>query len=254
MGLNMGWHSIILADDTRIRMLNEIHKTITKTEYFDISLAIESGKILDDIRHTIRLQSGNHVRLKEFIEMHLIYEPRIAWVYLRAFENREDLSKQRFVTFKYIKGWYKERLHENKEDFMQKIKNGQYNAQTWFTCPSCRSMAQMGKVIAGNATVHVKIVCGYCGLNYGNQLYKQPSIKLEDVKDFDNLKVIRDDIDQSKKCQYKDCNNSGYEIHHWAPRHLFDDADCWPQAPLCREHHTEWHRKTETGPFWKGKQ
>jgi RecJ-like exonuclease len=32
------------------------------------------------------------------------------------------------------------------------------------------------------------------------------------------------------------------EHHHWAPRHLFDDADAWPTSNLCRECHVEWHQ------------
>lgn len=33
----------------------------------------------------------------------------------------------------------------------------------------------------------------------------------------------------------------GVELHHWAPRHLFDDADAWPTGSLCRSCHREWH-------------
>lgn len=32
------------------------------------------------------------------------------------------------------------------------------------------------------------------------------------------------------------------EYHHWAPRHLFDDADEWPGDYLCRPCHQKWHR------------
>lgn len=31
------------------------------------------------------------------------------------------------------------------------------------------------------------------------------------------------------------------EWHHWAPYHLFSDANDWPCSPLCRRCHTEWH-------------
>lgn len=31
------------------------------------------------------------------------------------------------------------------------------------------------------------------------------------------------------------------ELHHWAPRALFSDADLWPMAYLCRICHTTWH-------------
>ena len=32
------------------------------------------------------------------------------------------------------------------------------------------------------------------------------------------------------------------ERHHWAPRHLFEDADDWPTANLCQPCHSLWHR------------
>ena len=31
------------------------------------------------------------------------------------------------------------------------------------------------------------------------------------------------------------------ELHHWAPRHAFDDADNWPTGWLCRACHRRWH-------------
>ena len=31
------------------------------------------------------------------------------------------------------------------------------------------------------------------------------------------------------------------EYHHWAPRHLFGDADEWPGSLLCRDCHRLWH-------------
>lgn len=37
-------------------------------------------------------------------------------------------------------------------------------------------------------------------------------------------------------------STNGTEVHHWAPRHLFDDADAWPTSPLCPTCHREWHR------------
>lgn len=39
------------------------------------------------------------------------------------------------------------------------------------------------------------------------------------------------------------CGEPGTEYHHFAPRYLFDDADRWPTAYLCKKHHKEWHDK-----------
>jgi hypothetical protein len=37
----------------------------------------------------------------------------------------------------------------------------------------------------------------------------------------------------------------GVQGHHWAPRSVFgfEDAQSWPQAPLCQSCHSEWHGK-----------
>lgn len=35
---------------------------------------------------------------------------------------------------------------------------------------------------------------------------------------------------------------AGTELHHWAPRHLFEDADDWPMSYLCPPCHREWHK------------
>lgn len=37
------------------------------------------------------------------------------------------------------------------------------------------------------------------------------------------------------------CGSPYAERHHWAPRHLFQDADSWPQDYLCDKHHKMWH-------------
>lgn len=44
---------------------------------------------------------------------------------------------------------------------------------------------------------------------------------------------------------------NGVEVHHWAPSHLFEDSHTWPTGLLCRACHTEWHRRTRTGAFYR---
>jgi hypothetical protein len=47
-------------------------------------------------------------------------------------------------------------------------------------------------------------------------------------------------------CQTQPCARCGtfqhLELHHWAPQHLFHDADMWPTSLLCRTCHQHWHR------------
>lgn len=37
------------------------------------------------------------------------------------------------------------------------------------------------------------------------------------------------------------CGVSGTELHHWAPKELFEDAEDWPQDYLCKKCHERWH-------------
>jgi len=45
--------------------------------------------------------------------------------------------------------------------------------------------------------------------------------------------------------RHKTCAKCGAvgptECHHWAPRHLFVDADDWPMSDLCGPCHKRWH-------------
>jgi len=42
-------------------------------------------------------------------------------------------------------------------------------------------------------------------------------------------------------CSVTQCGNVKTESHHIAPYHLFDNPNDWPQIPLCKKHHKEWH-------------
>ena len=42
------------------------------------------------------------------------------------------------------------------------------------------------------------------------------------------------------RCSY--CGELGAELHHYAPKHLFEDSHEWGTIPLCIWHHREWHR------------
>lgn len=65
----------------------------------------------------------------------------------------------------------------------------------------------------------------------------------------DELPLFEDYMVDAHGCEVLGCTNRGSEYHHFAPRHLFEDADLWPTAWLCLEHHREWHRRTITGSY-----
>jgi hypothetical protein len=87
--------------------------------------------------------------------------------------------------------------------------------------------------------------CPNCG---GNPNTGKPFLRLKDY-DWESLPIFEDFSKNAEPCSYEDCENKGVEFHHFAPRHLFEDADKWPTAYLCREHHRIWHEKTLTGSF-----
>lgn len=55
----------------------------------------------------------------------------------------------------------------------------------------------------------------------------------------DKLPVVADYRGNNPDCAR--CGASGTELHHWAPRHLFEDADQWPTSYLCNNCHKLWH-------------
>lgn len=57
-----------------------------------------------------------------------------------------------------------------------------------------------------------------------------------------NLPILYDYRPQSQVCAYIGCTRTDTQYHHFAPRHLFDDAENWPGDYLCSEHHALWHQ------------
>jgi hypothetical protein len=52
---------------------------------------------------------------------------------------------------------------------------------------------------------------------------------------------LRDHLESASPCEH--CGTTtGTELHHWAPRNTFTDADSWPTSYLCRDCHHTWHR------------
>jgi hypothetical protein len=54
-----------------------------------------------------------------------------------------------------------------------------------------------------------------------------------------------DEVVPGAKDEHRECAHCGkvgrVECHHWAPKHLFADADQWPQSYLCGPCHQLWH-------------
>ena len=59
--------------------------------------------------------------------------------------------------------------------------------------------------------------------------------------EWDKLPLLKNLSLSSEPCVV--CGINGTELHHFAPRYLFENADSWPTAYLCKKHHEEWHNK-----------
>ena len=60
--------------------------------------------------------------------------------------------------------------------------------------------------------------------------------------DWNTLPLYKDDKDNCIPCSYIGCENKGTELHHFAPKQFFQDADNWPMNYLCKYHHDLWHK------------
>lgn len=109
-------------------------------------------------------------------------------------------------------------------------------------CKYCRQARQVRLVrnITGSGSSQVYWQCKTCRRNaYGGGQYIDHKPIIAFGKPIENIPVIEDY--RVEKCAV--CGALGAEYHHWAPRHLFgDDADKWPGAYLCKQHHDLWHR------------
>jgi len=115
----------------------------------------------------------------------------------------------------------------------------------------------IGTLIVSNGTKHYAFWCTH---PRHDQPLRGPSVPHQLINnhaqalslDIDDIPVIRDHScaqcggDGCNLCQSSNpCERCGgyqrIERHHWAPRHLFTDADRWPMSNLCRQCHMEWH-------------
>lgn len=103
--------------------------------------------------------------------------------------------------------------------------------------------ADLGLTIAGNGAYQVRPWCRDC------DRWATGSVPLTTLhaKGFvaTDLRVVADYRGQLGRCSYRGCEREAVEDHHFAPQSIFPDADEWPRALLCTDHHNEWHRRMQ---------
>lgn len=112
-------------------------------------------------------------------------------------------------------------------------------------CPTCRTNCVIYKQINRSGATVVVERCPKCRTAPD----KNNSFLPKKNYDLDKLPVFVDYTPEAKKCEVVGCTNVGSEWHHYAPQHLFQDANDWPTGYLCKYHHDLWHKITKTGSY-----
>lgn len=113
-------------------------------------------------------------------------------------------------------------------------------------CPRCNDVeCKVYKQINRSGSVVVVERCPACR---NNPTPYRAFLPKKDY-DIDTLPLFEDYMEDAHGCEVRGCENKGSEYHHFAPKHLFDNAEDWPTGWLCQGHHREWHKKTITGAY-----
>lgn len=111
-------------------------------------------------------------------------------------------------------------------------------------CKRCGTASLLARDKTSNGATQVFYWCVHCGrLANGSRAFLSHTYVTRILKvDIDSLPVIERYPKIINPCAYAGCPNTNTEEHHFAPRHLFTDAELWPKAFLCAEHHRRWHQ------------
>lgn len=94
---------------------------------------------------------------------------------------------------------------------------------------------ELKKRIIGNGTIQIT------AYDHNDKYIQHISQRLIPKDVLESMPIQEDFTTKNPPCIV--CGRLGTELHHFAPQHLFEDADLWPKSYLCRSHHNEWHRR-----------
>lgn len=101
-------------------------------------------------------------------------------------------------------------------------------------CPHNPGWIVTGYMIKNNGVRAAQRVCLGCGDR--TDISRGETRQIHDLCFRDNTKLF-----QVRPCTR--CGSaSGTELHHWAPRAIFNDAELWPTSWLCPGCHRTWHQ------------
>lgn len=84
------------------------------------------------------------------------------------------------------------------------------------------------KTVSGHE--HVTEFCFACHCRPSGAFVSKDEVRRRGIN-VENLEVVKDNRSPAQPCEV--CGAPETELHHWAPVHLFDDANAWPMGYLC---------------------
>lgn len=108
-------------------------------------------------------------------------------------------------------------------------------------CKHCQSKnVKVGFGFRKNGSKVFPMYCDDCGQATGKLIKKEEANSVN--YELKEIVFTSSNTGYLTKVKCYVCGHSNVELHHFAPYHLFGrDADKWPVAYLCKEHHKQWH-------------
>ena len=121
-------------------------------------------------------------------------------------------------------------------------------------CKSCEheTTSKLVRNVTASGISQVWYQCIFCLGNVegvGSAFVKHTELKSKNIE-INLLPIINDYRDSNRVCFV--CGERDCELHHYAPRHLFTNADSWPTGYLCKKHHDQWHKIVTPNMCLKG--
>jgi hypothetical protein len=99
--------------------------------------------------------------------------------------------------------------------------------------------SELRALVASNGATQVRRYCLDCNQPVTDSI--SHALVLRQGQSIADL-PIHADYRTSARCERCGTIGTGVENHHWAPRHLFEDYEQWPQSLLCPSCHEKWHQ------------
>ena len=108
----------------------------------------------------------------------------------------------------------------------------------WCSCPT--DVIELVAVATGSGHRQYRACCLRCGHSTTRNIPHNALSQHER----EWARVIRQNEPRSQQqARCERCGEMGaVELHHWAPRALFEDCHRWPTAWLCQGCHARWHQ------------